>query len=48
MQWSEVSHLQKQALGQAMTFKVLSKDDVESLSKELRYLDERSNYLRQT
>ncbi|KAI1849278.1 hypothetical protein JX265_013664 [Neoarthrinium moseri] len=48
MQWSEVSHLQKQALGQAMTFKVLSQDDVESLSKELRYFDKRSDYLRQT
>ncbi|KAI1408454.1 hypothetical protein F5Y13DRAFT_182663 [Hypoxylon sp. FL1857] len=45
---SEVVYLQKQALGQALRFEVLRKDDVESLSKELRHLDERTEYLRRT
>ncbi|KAI1389917.1 uncharacterized protein F4822DRAFT_218184 [Hypoxylon trugodes] len=45
---TEVSYLQKQALGQALRFEVLKKDDVESLSKELRHLDERTEYLRRT
>ncbi|KAL7623245.1 hypothetical protein AAE478_006926 [Parahypoxylon ruwenzoriense] len=45
---AEVAHLQKQALGQALRFEVLRKDDVESLSKELRHLDERTEYLRRT
>ncbi|KAI1140534.1 hypothetical protein F5Y05DRAFT_403418 [Hypoxylon sp. FL0543] len=45
---SEVAYLQKQALGQALRFEVLKKDDVESLSKELRHLDERTEYLRRT
>ncbi|KAI1862596.1 uncharacterized protein JN550_010121 [Neoarthrinium moseri] len=45
---SEISYLQKQALGQATRFEVLKKDDVESLSKELRHLDERTDYLRRT
>ncbi|KAI1633009.1 Up-regulated during septation-domain-containing protein [Biscogniauxia mediterranea] len=44
----EVVYLQKQALGQALRFEVLKKDDVESLSKELRHLDERTEYLRRT
>ncbi|KAI0134632.1 Up-regulated during septation-domain-containing protein [Xylariales sp. AK1849] len=48
MEQSEVAYLQKQALGQAMRFEVLKKDDVESLSKELRHLDERTDYLRRT
>ncbi|KAI0143874.1 hypothetical protein F4776DRAFT_653360 [Hypoxylon sp. NC0597] len=45
---SEVAYLQKQALGQTLRFEVLKKDDVESLSKELRHLDERTEYLRRT
>ncbi|KAI1104760.1 hypothetical protein F4804DRAFT_332022 [Jackrogersella minutella] len=45
---SEVAYLQKQALGQVLRFEVLKKDDVESLSKELRHLDERTEYLRRT
>ncbi|KAI4862050.1 hypothetical protein F4820DRAFT_460491 [Hypoxylon rubiginosum] len=45
---AEVTYLQKQALGQALRFEVLRKDDVESLSKELRHLDERAEYLRRT
>ncbi|KAI2625743.1 hypothetical protein GGR54DRAFT_629248 [Hypoxylon sp. NC1633] len=45
---AEVTYLQKQALGQALRFKILRKDDVESLSKELRHLDERTEYLRRT
>ncbi|KAI1331837.1 hypothetical protein F5Y16DRAFT_359364 [Xylariaceae sp. FL0255] len=44
----EVAFLQKQALGQAMRFDVLRKDDVDRLSKELRYLDERTEYIRRT
>ncbi|CAJ2502662.1 Uu.00g100560.m01.CDS01 [Anthostomella pinea] len=45
---TEVAYLQQQALGQALRFEVLKKDDVESLSKELRHLDERTDYLRRT
>ncbi|KAI1341391.1 hypothetical protein F5Y15DRAFT_413921 [Xylariaceae sp. FL0016] len=45
---AEVTYLQKQALGQALRFEILRKDDVESLSKELRHLDERTEYLRRT
>ncbi|KAM0809343.1 putative Up-regulated during septation-domain-containing protein [Seiridium cardinale] len=48
MESDEVSYLQKQALGQAMRFEVLKKEQVESLSKELRHLDERTEYLRHT
>ncbi|KAI0885519.1 uncharacterized protein GGS22DRAFT_187804 [Annulohypoxylon maeteangense] len=48
MDASEVAYLQKQALGQVLRFEVLKKDDVESLSKELRHLDERTEYLRRT
>ncbi|KAI0383225.1 hypothetical protein F5Y04DRAFT_269966 [Hypomontagnella monticulosa] len=48
MDSAEVAYLQKQALGQALRFEVLKKDDVESLSKELRHLDERTEYLRRT
>ncbi|KAI1500841.1 Up-regulated during septation-domain-containing protein [Biscogniauxia marginata] len=44
----EIVYLQKQALGQALRFEVLKRDDVESLSKELRRLDERTEYLRRT
>ncbi|GAW19788.1 hypothetical protein ANO14919_092790 [Xylariales sp. No.14919] len=45
---AETLHLQKQALGQAARFEVLRKEDVDSLSKELRQLDERTDYLRHT
>ncbi|KAI1400067.1 hypothetical protein F4819DRAFT_497591 [Hypoxylon fuscum] len=48
LELNEVVYLQKQALGQALRFEVLKKDDVESLSKELRHLDERTEYLRRT
>ncbi|KAG6323482.1 hypothetical protein E4U22_006013 [Claviceps purpurea] len=44
----DVSALQKQALEQAERFEVLKVEDVDSLSKELRQLDERTEYLRQT
>ncbi|KAG6009052.1 hypothetical protein E4U21_003383 [Claviceps maximensis] len=40
--------LQKQALEQAERFEVLNVDDVDTLSKELRQLDERTDYLRRT
>ncbi|KAJ6443290.1 hypothetical protein O9K51_04469 [Purpureocillium lavendulum] len=45
---NEVATLQKQAYGQAERFEVLKADDVEALSKELRHLDERTEYLRRT
>lgn len=45
---TEVSTIQRQALGQASRFEVLRKEDVDSLSKELRHLDERTEYLRRT
>ncbi|KAI1737066.1 hypothetical protein F4680DRAFT_430165 [Xylaria scruposa] len=45
---AELGHLQKQALGQAARFEVLRKEDVDNLSKELRQLDERTEYLRHT
>jgi len=44
----EVAALSKQALQQAARFEVLRKDDVDSLSRELRQLDERTEYLRRT
>ncbi|KAF6818482.1 hypothetical protein CSOJ01_01862 [Colletotrichum sojae] len=44
----ELACLQKQAFGQASRFEVLRKEDVELLSKELRQLDERCEYLRRT
>ncbi|KAH6627013.1 Up-regulated during septation-domain-containing protein [Chaetomium sp. MPI-SDFR-AT-0129] len=40
--------LQKQALQQAARFEVLRREDVDSLSRELRHLDERTEYLRHT
>lgn len=40
--------LHKQALGQAERFEVLKVEDVEALSKELRQLDDRTEYLRRT
>ncbi|KAI1467987.1 Up-regulated during septation-domain-containing protein [Daldinia caldariorum] len=48
MDSAEAAFLQKQALGQTLRFEVLKKDDVENLSKELRHLDERTEYLRRT
>lgn len=45
---SEIETLRKQALGQASRFEVLSSKDVEALSRELRGLDERCEYLRKT
>ncbi|CAM1501097.1 Fc.00g102590.m01.CDS01 [Cosmosporella sp. VM-42] len=45
---SELAKLQKQAFGQVERFEVLRTEDVESLSKELRHLDERTEYLRRT
>jgi len=44
----EVASLQRQALQQAARFEVLRKEDVDSLSRELRHLDERTEYLRHT
>ncbi|GJC79485.1 hypothetical protein ColLi_02323 [Colletotrichum liriopes] len=48
MEQSELAALQKQAFGQASRFEVLRKEDVELLSRELRQLDERTDYLRRT
>ncbi|KAI0453461.1 hypothetical protein F5B21DRAFT_479396 [Xylaria acuta] len=45
---AEIGHLQRQALGQAVRFEILRKEDVDNLSKELRQLDERTEYLRHT
>ncbi|KAM3459771.1 hypothetical protein NHJ6243_006604 [Beauveria neobassiana] len=45
---NNVMALHKQALGQAERFEVLKVEDVEALSKELRQLDDRTEYLRRT
>ncbi|KAL7937014.1 Up-regulated during septation domain-containing protein [Trichoderma chlorosporum] len=45
---NDLGILRQQALGQAERFEVLRPEDVESLSKELRRLDERAEYLRRT
>ncbi|KAK3685406.1 Up-regulated during septation-domain-containing protein [Podospora appendiculata] len=45
---TEVAALQRQALQQAARFEVLRKEDVDNLSRELRQLDERTDYLRRT
>ncbi|KAK3906439.1 Up-regulated during septation-domain-containing protein [Staphylotrichum tortipilum] len=45
---TEVASLQQQALQQAARFEVLRKEDVDSLSRELRQLDERTEFLRHT
>ncbi|XWW92762.1 hypothetical protein V2A60_000688 [Cordyceps javanica] len=45
---NDVMALHKQALGQAERFEVLKVEDVEALSKELRQLDDRTEYLRRT
>ncbi|KAL7915283.1 Up-regulated during septation domain-containing protein [Trichoderma velutinum] len=48
MSANDLGILRQQALGQAERFEVLRMEDVESLSKELRRLDERAEYLRRT
>lgn len=45
---NDMMTLYKQALGQAERFEILKAEDVEALSKELRQLDERTDYLRRT
>ncbi|KAL2262925.1 hypothetical protein VTK26DRAFT_8915 [Humicola hyalothermophila] len=45
---TEVGALNRQALQQAARFEVLRKEDVDNLSRELRQLDERTEYLRRT
>ncbi|KAH6899911.1 Up-regulated during septation-domain-containing protein [Thelonectria olida] len=45
---SDIVLLQQQAVAQAERFEVLRPADVELLSKELRHLDERTEYLRRT
>ncbi|RKF79977.1 hypothetical protein GcC1_040017 [Golovinomyces cichoracearum] len=45
---TELSHLKSQALSQVNRFEILSSRDVDSLSRELRALDERCEYLRRT
>ncbi|RKL22137.1 hypothetical protein BFJ72_g14749 [Fusarium proliferatum] len=45
---SELTMLQKQAFGQVKQFEILKATDVEMLCAELRYLDERTEYLRTT
>ncbi|KAH8893337.1 hypothetical protein GQ53DRAFT_645423 [Thozetella sp. PMI_491] len=44
----EVSSIRKQAYQQASRFEILRKEDVDNLSRELRQLDERTEYLRRT
>ncbi|KAL3424115.1 hypothetical protein PVAG01_03396 [Phlyctema vagabunda] len=44
----EIDTLRKQAIGQACRFEVLNSKDVDDLSRELRALDERCEYLRKT
>jgi hypothetical protein len=48
MSANDLAILRQQALGQAERFEVLQVEDVENLSKELRRLDERTEYLRRT
>ncbi|KAM5352420.1 hypothetical protein ACJ41O_005143 [Fusarium nematophilum] len=48
LEQSEITLLQKQAFEQVGRFEVLRAADVETLSKELRHLDERTEYLRRT
>ncbi|QLI70263.1 uncharacterized protein G6M90_00g074740 [Metarhizium brunneum] len=48
LSFNDVVALQKQALDQAERFEVLRVEDVDALSKELRSLDERTDYLRRT
>ncbi|KAM0552568.1 hypothetical protein ACHAPJ_007897 [Fusarium lateritium] len=44
----ELALLQKQAYDQVGRFEILKAEDVEALSKELRHLDEKTEYLRRT
>ncbi|KIN06348.1 hypothetical protein OIDMADRAFT_99080, partial [Oidiodendron maius Zn] len=48
MSAEEIADLRMQAIGQATRFGVLSPKDVDKLSRELRSLDERCEYLRKT
>ncbi|KAF5010030.1 hypothetical protein FDECE_3809 [Fusarium decemcellulare] len=48
LEQSEITLLQKQAFEQVERFEVLKVADVEALSKELRHLDEKTEYLRRT
>ncbi|KAI0393341.1 hypothetical protein F5Y17DRAFT_312951 [Xylariaceae sp. FL0594] len=48
MDQADIAHLTRQAFGQAVRFEVLSKEDVDSLSRELRQLDEKTDDLRNT
>ncbi|POS78038.1 hypothetical protein DHEL01_v203571 [Diaporthe helianthi] len=48
LEQAERAALHKQALQQAARFEVMRKEDVDSLSRELRNLDERTEYLRRT
>ncbi|KAK2468857.1 hypothetical protein H9L39_19449, partial [Fusarium oxysporum f. sp. albedinis] len=45
---SELTLLQKKAFDQVRRFDILKAADIETLSKELRHLDERAEYLRHT
>lgn len=48
LSFAEATTVQSQAYTQAERFEILKPEDVENLSKELRSLDERSEYLRRT
>ncbi|WKT54426.1 hypothetical protein QSH57_005010, partial [Fusarium oxysporum f. sp. vasinfectum] len=48
LEQSELTLLQKEAFGQIKRFEILKAEDIETLSKELRHLDERTEYLRHT
>ncbi|KAI3579737.1 Up-regulated during septation-domain-containing protein [Fusarium oxysporum f. sp. albedinis] len=48
LEQSELTLLQKKAFDQVRRFDILKPADVEMLSKELRHLDERTEYLRHT
>ncbi|KAJ9413349.1 Up-regulated during septation-domain-containing protein [Fusarium oxysporum] len=48
LEQSELTLLQKKAFDQVRRFDILKSADVETLSKELRHLDERIEYLRHT
>ncbi|KAH7205111.1 Up-regulated during septation-domain-containing protein [Fusarium redolens] len=48
LEQSELTLLQKKAFDQVRRFDILKSADVETLSKELRHLDERTEYLRHT
>jgi hypothetical protein len=48
LELSELILLQKQAYEQVGRFEILKAEDVEALSKELRHLDQKTEYLRRT